>query len=63
VQVCVGQVDAFVKAGLLDLTEHAVTAGGWSLRRAAATLGIDHVRLLRWQARAEQTSADQPAAE
>jgi transposase InsO family protein len=45
-------VDAIVKAGLLDLTEHAVTAGGWSLRRAAATLGIDHVRLLRWQARA-----------
>jgi hypothetical protein len=26
--------------------------GGWSLRRAAATLGIDYVRLLRWQARA-----------
>ena len=46
------RVDAIVKAGLLDLTEHAVTAGGWSLRRAAATLGIDHVRLLRWQARA-----------
>jgi putative transposase len=29
-----------------------VTAGGWSLRQAAATLGIDQVRLLRWQARA-----------
>jgi transposase InsO family protein len=46
------RVDAGVKAGLLALVEHAVTGGGWSLRRAAATLGIDHVRVLRWQARA-----------
>src|SRR3981189_662579 len=30
------RVDAIVKAGLLDLTEHAVTAGGGSLRRRAA---------------------------
>jgi putative transposase len=46
------RVDATVKAGLLDLAEHAMREGGWSLRRAAATLGVDHVRLLRWQARA-----------
>jgi len=45
-------VDATVKAGLLALVEHAHTVGGWSLRRAAATLGIDHVRVLRWSARA-----------
>lgn len=46
------RVDATVKAGLLALIAHAVTVGGWSLRRAAATLGLDHVRVLRWQARA-----------
>jgi transposase InsO family protein len=45
-------VDATVKAGLLALITHAVGVGGWSLRRAAATLGLDHVRVLRWQARA-----------
>jgi putative transposase len=46
------RVDAGVKAGLLALVAHAVEVGGWSLRRAAATLGVDHVRLLRWSARA-----------
>lgn len=46
------RVDAHVKAGLLALVEHAMTVGGWSLRRAAATLGLDHVRVLRWSARA-----------
>ena len=46
------RVDAQLKAGLLDLVTHAVTEGGWSLRRAAAVLGLDHVRVLRWQARA-----------
>lgn len=46
------RVDAGVKAGLLALVEHATRVGGWSLRRAAATLGLDHVRVLRWQARA-----------
>jgi len=40
-------VDARVKAGLLELIEHAVD-GGWSLRRAAATLGLDEVRAARW---------------
>jgi putative transposase len=46
------RVDAEVKAGLLDLVGHAVNQGGWSLRRAAAALGLDHVRVLRWQTRA-----------
>jgi hypothetical protein len=45
-------VDAEVKAGLLALVEHAGRQGGWSLRRAAATFGIDHARPLRRQARA-----------
>ncbi len=46
------RVDASVKAGLLALVEHAMSVGGWSLRRAAGTLGLDHVRVLRWQTRA-----------
>lgn len=46
------RVDAHVKAGLLGLVEHAVSVGGWSARRAAAILGVDHTRLLRWQVRA-----------
>lgn len=45
------RVHADVKAGLLALVDHA-TAAGWSTRRAAATLGIDHTRVLRWRARA-----------
>ncbi|MGH4016428.1 MAG: hypothetical protein ACRDSL_21370 [Pseudonocardiaceae bacterium] len=45
------RVEAQAKAGLLALVEHAV-AEGWSLRRAAATLGLDHVWVLRWQTRA-----------
>ena len=50
------RVDGDVKAGILALVDHATGdgagQGGWSLRRAAAVLGLDHVRLLRWQARA-----------
>lgn len=46
------RVDACVKAGLLELVGFAAREGGWSTRRAAATLGLDHVRVLRWQARA-----------
>jgi hypothetical protein len=45
------RVDAGVKAGLLDLIAAAVDQG-WSARRAAAVLGVDHVRVLRWAARA-----------
>jgi putative transposase len=41
-------VDAAVKAGLLELIEHAAEEGGWSLARAAGTLGLDPVRAARW---------------
>ena len=46
------RVDAHVKAGLLELVGHAAEQGGWSIRRSAAELGLDHMRVLRWQARA-----------
>lgn len=46
------RVDAAAKAGLLALVAHAHTEAGWSLRRSAALLGIEHTRLLRWAARA-----------
>jgi putative transposase len=44
------RVDAHVKAGLLGLVDDALAAG-WSARQAAACLGLDHVRVLRWAAR------------
>jgi putative transposase len=44
-------VEAAVKAGLLELVDHAAREGGWSVRRSAAELGLDHMRVLRWQAR------------
>jgi transposase InsO family protein len=44
------RVDAHVKAGLLELVDHAV-ARGWSPRRAAALLGLDEVRAGRWRQR------------
>lgn len=44
--------DANVKAGVLDLVGHAQREGGWSIRRAAASLGVGHARVLRWAARA-----------
>lgn len=46
------RVDAHVKAGLLALVAHAQAQGGWSLRKAANTLGLDHARVLRWLDRA-----------
>jgi putative transposase len=46
------RVDASVKAGLLELVAHAHAEAGWSLRRSAALLGIEHTRLLRWTSRA-----------
>jgi transposase InsO family protein len=52
------RVDGRVKAGLLELIDHAGGEGGWSLRRPAAALGIDHVRVLRWQARAAAGQLD-----
>jgi putative transposase len=51
-------VDAQVKAGLLVLVEYATVEAGWSLRKAADTLGLDHVRVLRWQARAALARLD-----
>ena len=52
------RVDATVKAGLLELVNHAKREGDWSLRRAAAVLGLDHVRVLRWQHRAQTGRLD-----
>lgn len=46
------RVHADVKAGLLALIGHAQAEGGWSLRKAANALGLDHVRVLRWLDRA-----------
>jgi transposase InsO family protein len=43
-------VDGDVKAGLLDLIDHAL-AHGWSARRAGSLLGVDHARLVRWARR------------
>lgn len=47
------RVDACVKAGLLELLDHAV-GQGWSLRMGCALLGLDDMRAARWQARREQ---------
>jgi putative transposase len=44
------RVGQHVKAGLLDLIDHVVDRG-WSARRAAQLLGLDHVRCGRWQVR------------
>jgi len=52
------RVDGNVKAGLLELIDHASEQDGWSLRRSSAVLGIDHVRVLRWQARAAAGQLD-----
>jgi putative transposase len=51
------RVDAYVKAGLLDLLEFAV-GRGWSTRRACAGLGLDDLRAARWQARREEDRLD-----
>jgi transposase InsO family protein len=44
------RVDAHVKAGLLELVDHAVEHG-WSTRRAAELLELDQTRIRRWQTR------------
>ncbi|MGV9713694.1 integrase core domain-containing protein [Gordonia sp. NPDC003424] len=44
------RVDACVKAGLLELIDHAV-AEGWSRRRACRLLDVDESRVAGWQAR------------
>jgi hypothetical protein len=51
-------VDEGVKSGLLDLVDHA-REQGWSHRRAARVLEIDHWRLSRWiRRRAQDRLAD-----
>ena len=45
-------MDATVKAGLIDLIGHAVTAG-WPARRACTLLGLDDMRAARWAGRRE----------
>ena len=48
------RVDASVKAGVLELIDHAVSCG-WSARAACDALGVDHMRAARW---AERRDAD-----
>lgn len=48
------RVDAPVKKGLLELVAHAAEHAGWSLRRSADALGVEHTRLLRWAVRAAE---------
>jgi putative transposase len=50
-------VDATVKAGLLDLLDHAVEQG-WSARAACVLLGLDDLRAARWQARRDDDRLD-----
>ncbi len=45
------RVDVPVKAGLLDLIDHALEAG-WSTRRACVLLGLDPDRAASWRTRA-----------
>ena len=51
------RVDARVKAGLLDLLEHAVECG-WSTRRACVLLGLDDLRAARWAGRRDAGRLD-----
>ena len=44
------RVDAHVKAGLLDLVEHA-TMQGWTLRSACGVIELEPARVSRWRAR------------
>jgi putative transposase len=48
------RVDGCVKAGLLDLIDHAVEHG-WSARAACGRLGLDDLRAARW---ADRRAAD-----
>lgn len=58
------RVDAGIKAGLLDLVDHAV-ARGWSTRRACEVLEVGPVRLGRWRDRrqAGRSLADAPSGQ
>jgi putative transposase len=53
-------VDASVKAGLLDLVDHAVDRG-WSSRRACSLLGLDDLRAVRWADRRADDRLDDAA--
>jgi transposase InsO family protein len=48
------RVDSSVKAGVLDLIDHAVEHG-WSARAACDAIGLDHMRAARW---ADRRAAD-----
>jgi transposase InsO family protein len=50
-------VDAIVKAGLLQLIEHAQQRG-WSTRQACRLLDLDETRVGRWRARLQAAGAD-----
>lgn len=50
-------MDACVKAGLLDLVEHA-GEHGWSARRACTVLGLEHGRHAQWVARRDAGRLD-----
>jgi putative transposase len=50
-------VDACVRAGLLALVEHAVERG-WTTRRAAESIGLDHARYHHWVARRDAGRLD-----
>ena len=52
------RVDATVKAGLLELVDHAVSHGGWSARQACHQLGLDHARYYHWAARRDAGQLD-----
>ena len=47
------RVDASVKAGMLDLIDHACEHG-WPVRAACAAIGLDHLRAARWASRRSQ---------
>lgn len=47
------RVDASVKAGVLDLIDHACEHG-WSVRAACVAIGLDHLRAARWASRRSQ---------
>jgi putative transposase len=51
------RVDAVVKAGLLDLIDHAVEQG-WTRRRVCRLLGLDEDRAHRWAGRRAENRLD-----
>lgn len=54
------RVDSAAKTRLLELIDEA-TAGGWSMARTCSVLGIDRVRVYRWQARRAEGTLDDRA--